>query len=202
MGLLMNNKNQLKNEVMIDTVKDIRSKLKRPKVSIYIAASIDGYIAREDDDLDWLNTVADVNEDYGFENFMSQIDTIILGRKTYKVAIKAYKSSDWPYTNKKIIVLSKTLKTVIDEATLYSGDLVSLINLLYSEGTNHIWIDGGNTISQFLRLGMVDNMILSIIPILLGQGIRLFDLNQETPCRLSSSQSYPSGLVQLRYALS
>ncbi len=171
----------------------------RPKISVYISLSIDGYIARADGNLDWLEMVADQKEDYGFKSFLTSVDAVILGRNTYEVAATAYGTPIWPYGGKKMIVLSKTLSTVIPEAQIYSGQITELIKQL--QGCKHIWIDGGNTISQFLQLHLVDEMILSIVPILLGKGISLFDLTKEIPCRLISSQSYPSGLVQIHYGL-
>lgn len=176
--------------------------LSRPKFSIYIAASIDNYIARIDGSLDWLDCVGGYDEDYGFKAFLNSIDGVILGRKTYEVAASAYGTEQWPYHGKRMIVLSNTLQTVIDEAQLYSNDLISLAAQLHAEGIRHVWVDGGVTISQFLKLKMVDEMILSVIPILLGSGVPLFDIKQELPCCLISSQSYPSGLVQLHYELS
>lgn len=173
-----------------------------PKISIYIATSIDGYIARADGSLDWLDRVGGFEEDYGFKKFVNSIDAVIMGRKTYEVAATAHGTPHWPYQGKKMIVLSTTLQTVVPEAQLYTGDLITLINQLHAEGIRHIWVDGGVTISQFLRLNKVDEMILSLIPLLLGAGFPLFDIGKEIPCRLISSQSYPSGLVQLHYALS
>jgi dihydrofolate reductase len=173
----------------------------RPKISIYISASIDGFIARKDNSLDWLDCVEDGSEDYGFNDFLNSIDGVILGRKTYHVAATAYGTSKWPYSGKRLIVLSSTLEKIIPEARLYSGDLAILVTQLQAEGMQHIWIDGGITISQFLRLNLVDEIILSVIPILLGEGITLFDIKKELPCRLISAQSYPSGLVQTHYEL-
>lgn len=173
--------------------------IQRPKISIYIATSIDGLIAREDGGLDWLEGMGADNEDYGLKNFINNIDTVILGRKTYEVAVTAYGTAHWPYSGKRLIILSKTLQEVVPEATLYLGDLVTLVKQLHSEGIGHIWVDGGVTISQFLQLNLVDEMILSVIPILLGIGIALFDIKKELPCHLISAQSYPSGLVQIRY---
>jgi dihydrofolate reductase len=174
----------------------------RPKISIYIATSIDGFIAKTDGSLDWLEIVGCNCEDYGFKKFLSSVDAVILGRKTYEVAVTAYGTAEWPYHGKRLIVLSNTLHTVIAEAQLYAGDLITLTKQLHSEGFSHIWIDGGVTISQFLRLNLVDEMILSVIPILLGSGIPLFDKGRVTPCSLISMQCYPSGLAQLHYKLS
>jgi len=173
----------------------------RPKISIYISASIDGFIARKDNSLDWLDCVEDGGEDYGFNHFLNSVDGVILGRKTYHVAATAYGTPKWPYSSKRLIVLSNSLNQIIPEAQLYSGDLVTLVSKLHDEGIEHVWIDGGATISQFLRLNLVDEIILSIIPILLGEGIALFDIKKELHCRLISAQSYPSGLVQTHYNL-
>ncbi len=173
--------------------------LLRPKISIYIAASIDGYIARKDGNLDWLNLACDAGEDYGFQQLLSSIDGVILGRNTYEVAASVV---DWPYLGKRIVVLSNSLKNVREEAELFSGDVVRLVSRLHSDGIKHIWIDGGVTISQFLDLEMVDSMTVSVIPIILGSGIRLFNpIAKEQGCRLISSASYPSGVVQLRYEI-
>lgn len=171
----------------------------RPKISIYLATSIDGYIARKDGNLDWLDRVGGFDEDYGFQKLLDSIDAVILGRNTYEVAASVL---DWPYKGKRIVVLSRSLKTVREEAELFQGDLTQLISQLHSDGIQHIWIDGGVTISQFLELQMVDCITLSVIPIILGSGIPLFRaMGQELACRLISSQSYPSGLVQLKYEI-
>lgn len=168
----------------------------RPKISIYIAASIDGYIARKDNSLDWLDRVGGFDEDYGFKNFMDNIDTLIIGRKTYEVATTV---SD-PYPGKRVIVLSNSFSSVKIGMRLYRGDLSKLVTELQAEGARHIWVDGGVTLSQFLALQLVDTMTLSIIPVLLGDGLPLFTvIGKEIACRLISSQAYRSGLVQLHY---
>ena len=128
----------------------------RPKITIYIATSIDGYIARKDGSLDWLDQVGGFNEDYGFQKMLDSIDAVILGRKTYEVAASVV---DWPYKGKRIVVLSNSLKSVRDEAELFRGDLTQLASQLHSEGVKHVWIDGGVTISQFLDKKMVDSMV-------------------------------------------
>ncbi|MBS0654736.1 MAG: GNAT family N-acetyltransferase [Verrucomicrobia bacterium] len=172
--------------------------LSRPKISIYIAASIDGFIARQDGGLDWLDRVGGFDEDYGFQNLMNSIDALIIGRKTYEVA----STVPDPYPGKRVIVLSNSLHSVKEGMELYCGDLAVLVTKLHKEGIQHIWVDGGTTISQFLSSQMIDAMTLSIIPVILGSGIPLFNvIGKEIPCRLASSQSYPSGLVQLRYEI-
>lgn len=174
----------------------------RPEISIYIATSIDSYIARDDGSLDWLDRVND-NENYGFQKFLDSIDTVILGRKTYEIVTGLIASfSDWPYIGKRVIVLSFSLQTVRKEVELFKGDLIQLTSQLHLEGVKHIWIDGGVTISQFLDHQLVDTMTLSIIPVILGSGIPLFSvISKELQCHLVSSRCFPSGLVKIEYDL-
>lgn len=171
----------------------------RPKISIYIATSIDGYIARKDGGLDWLEYGHTGDEDYGFKKFLSGIDALILGRNTYEV-VSAF--GEWPYKGKRVIVLSNTLSEVRQEAELFCGQLDDLLFTLHSGGINHIWVDGGITASKFLEAGLVDEITISVIAMILGSGISLFNMmSKEQKCRLISSQSYPSGLVQLKYEI-
>lgn len=171
--------------------------ISRPKVSIYIACSIDGYIARSDGDLEWLHYGHSGDEDYGFKEFTRTIDAVIMGRNTYEVVAGF---DEWAYKGKRVIVLSRTLKNVRNEAELFSGELTELLAKLYDENITHVWIDGGVTVSKFLEAGLVDEMTISLIAMVLGSGIPLFGaMNQEHKCRLLSTHSYPSGLVQLKY---
>jgi dihydrofolate reductase len=175
----------------------------KPKISVYIAISIDGYIARTDHGLDWLekfNSPQDnPTEDYGFKYFLKHVDTLIIGKNTYQIAARA---PIWPYEGKRVIVLSSSLSSVCVDAEIYSGDIQQLISTLNSEGVKHIYVDGGKTISQFLNLALIDELTLSIIPVILGSGIPLFNhILQESWCRLVSSQSYSNGLLQLKYGL-
>lgn len=177
----------------------------RPKLSVYIATSIDGYIARKDHSLDWLEhfspPVENSNEDYGFKNFLETIDTVVMGKNTYKVAESAGPKA-WPYGDKRVIVLSKTLSSVYDKAEIYNGDIAKLIDRLHADGIKHIYVDGGNVISQYLNMGLIDELIISIIPIILGSGIHLFNnILSETRCRLITSKFYSNSLIQLKYAI-
>ena len=171
----------------------------RPRISIYIAMSIDGYIARKDGGLDWLEYGHTGDEDYGFKTFISNLDALVLGRNTYEVVSGFDK---WPYEGKRVIVLSNTLNQVRKEAELFRGQLTDLASILHSEGIKHVWVDGGITVSKFLEAGLVDDITVSIIAVVLGSGIPLFStMNKEHKCRLLSTQSYPSGLVQLKYEI-
>ena len=173
----------------------------RPKMSVYIATSIDGYIARKNDGLDWLENFnpppESPDEDYGFKKFLASVDALVMGKNTYKIASSV---DTWPYQEKRVIVLSSTLSSVCDRAEIYAGDIVHLIKKLYSEGIKHIYVDGGKTISQFLNEGLIDELIISIIPVILGSGIPLFNhIPHESWCHLVSSQAYSNGFMQLRY---
>lgn len=175
----------------------------RPKMSVYIATSIDGYIAKKDDGLDWLEAFnppsENLNEDYGFKKFLSNVDALVMGKNTYKIASSA---SVWPYQGKRVIVLSSSLHSIGDKAEIYAGNIHHLIKKLYSEGIKHIYVDGGKTISQFLNEELIDELIISIIPIILGSGIPLFNnILHESWCHLLSSQAYSNGLVQLHYEI-
>jgi len=174
----------------------------RPKMSVYIATSIDGYIAKEEDDLDWLTTFSPPDDtpdgDYGFKNFLASTDAIIMGKNTYKIASSV---DAWPYQGKRVIVLSSTLSSVRESAELYDGDIIVLVNQLYNDMVRHIYVDGGKTISQFLNLKLIDELIISVIPVILGSGISLFqNIQHESWYRLIASRAYSNGLVQLHYA--
>lgn len=176
--------------------------MKRPKISVFIATSIDGYIAKKNGDIDWLVKFDQPSEkgedkDCGFSQFISGIDTLILGRNTYEVVSKF---DTWPYHGKRVVVLSSTLQSVCKQAELFAGDINYLIQKLYADGIKHIYVDGGTTISAFLNAGLIDKMIISIIPVVLGSGIPLFSkINHDKWFRLVSSRSYSNGLVQLHY---
>ncbi|MFA6917091.1 MAG: dihydrofolate reductase family protein [Parachlamydiales bacterium] len=171
----------------------------KPKISVFLATSLDGYIATEEGNLDWLDVVYMNDEDFGFRNFLLNIDVIVMGRKTYEV-VNGF--SNWPYKGKRVIVLSKTLKAVRKDAELYDGDILELVEILGKEGAKHVWVDGGETIAEFLRLSLIERMTVSTIPVILGKGIPLFHkMETGCNCRLLSTHAYESGLVQNCYQL-
>ena len=120
-----------------------------------------------------------------------------MGKNSYEVVSNF---DTWPYEGKRVVVLSSTLISVCDKAELFKGDIARLIEELYADGIKHIHVDGGDTISRFLNMELIDHMIISIVPVVLGAGIPLFSkINSDKRCRLISSQAYSNGLVQLRY---
>jgi dihydrofolate reductase len=174
----------------------------RPKISVFIATSMDGYIARENGDLDWLinfspPTETNEEKDYGYSKFFSSVDVLVMGRHSYETVMTF---DLWPYQGKRVIVLSASLTSVCEQAELYSGEINQLVNQLHTEGIKHIYVDGGVTISHFLNAGLIDHVTISLIPVVLGTGIPLFNYVQHDKwCRLVSSQVYSNGLVQLKY---
>lgn len=180
------------------------NKNSRPKISVFIATSLDGYIARKNGDIDWLvkfnpPTREDEDKDCGYSKFYSGIDALVMGRNSYEVVSNF---DPWPYQGKRVVVLSSTLTSINEHAELFKGDITHLVEKLHADGIKHIYVDGGATVSQFLNVDLVDQMIISLIPVVLGSGIPLFSkINNDKWCRLISSKPYSNGLVQLQYKL-
>ena len=169
------------------------NKSKRPKISVFIATSLDGYIARKDGDIDWLITFNPPtgdgeDKDCGYSKFYSGIDILVMGRNTYDVVSNF---NPWPYQGKRVVVLSSTLTSVSEQAELFNGDITHLVEKLHAEGIKHIYVDGGATVSQFLNADLVDQLIISLIPVVLGSGIPLFSkINHDKWCRLVAAKPY------------
>lgn len=142
---------------------------------IYIATSLDGFIATIDGGLDWLVDIPNPDKsDYGFNDFIEQVDGIVMGRNTYE---KVLSFGEWPYS-KRVFVLSNKLKTIPEKLTdrveILSGEPKTLIKNLNDKGYQNLYIDGGKVIQNFLDEDLIDEMIITRIPILLGEGIPLF----------------------------
>jgi dihydrofolate reductase len=168
------------------------------KLIVYIAASIDGFIAKPNDDLSFLSTVEKVGEDYGYADFIATIDTVIVGRKTYDWVLQ---HAAFPHADKQTFVITHTPRPAEGNIQFYNGDIVALIQQLKSSPGKHIFCDGGAAIvNLLLQYDLIDELIISVIPILLGNGTRLFATNRpEQLYSLISSQSFDTGLVQLKY---
>ncbi|MDP2114668.1 MAG: dihydrofolate reductase family protein [Bacteroidota bacterium] len=169
------------------------------KLILYIAMSLDGFIAKQDDDISFLTAVEQEGEDYGYSKFIETIDDVILGRKTYDKILAM--GIDWPYGGRKVYVLTRTPKPDSDNIQFYSGSLPDLISTLKNQEGKHIYCDGGaETVHQLLQDDTIDEMTISIIPVLLGDGIGLFKGGlQEQKLQLINAQSFEKGLMQLRY---
>lgn len=169
------------------------------KLILYIAMSLDGYIAKKDDDISFLFEVEKEGEDYGHSAFLETVDTIIVGRKTYDKILSM--GIEWPYGSREVYVLTRSLKPDSGTLHFYNGNLSDLISKLKNQDGKHIYCDGGaETIHQLLLDDLIDEMIISIIPVLLGDGISLFNEGfQEKKLQLLSADSFEKGVVQLHY---
>jgi dihydrofolate reductase len=165
-------------------------------VTLFVATSLDGYIAGPDDDLSWRFT----DEDYGFSDFYDSVDTLIMGRGTYEV-VKSFPK--WPYSDKASVVVSRSGDVTADTpgVTVFGGNLPDLLKDLADDGAEEVWLVGGaELIRSFLREKLIDRITVSLHPVLLGRGVKLFhDGFPHTALELEAAVSYDSGLVQLNY---
>jgi len=169
------------------------------KVILFIAMSLDGFIAKTDDDISFLSVVEQPGEDYGYSAFMKSVDAVILGRKTYDKILSM--PSGLTYGERDVFVLTRKPKPAENKITFYSGSLSELISTLKSNDGRNIFCDGGaETVHRFLQNNLFDEIIISIIPVLLGNGIRLFNEGfPGTKLELIQAKSFEKGLAQLHY---
>jgi dihydrofolate reductase len=169
----------------------------RPRCSVFIATSLDGFIARRDGSIDWLSLVEAPGEDYGYARFFADVDALVLGRRTYDT-VRGFPA--WPYGGKRCVVLTHNPPEARHGEQFHAGPPLPLLEQLHADGVRRVYVDGGAVIQQFLRDDLIDDITLSIIPLLLGDGIRLFDGGGPAKrLRLEASQSFPTGLIQIRY---
>ncbi len=168
------------------------------KLFIYIACSLDGYIAAPNDDLSFLDPMDQEGEDYGYVEFISKVDTVILGRKTYDWVLK---HAPFPHSDKEAYIITRTPRAPEGNITFYTGILAELVETLKAKPGKHIFCDGGaEVIHTLLMDNLVDEFIIAVIPVLLGNGISLFKEGRGAQnLELLSAKSYPTGLVQLHY---
>ncbi len=172
--------------------------------SVFIATSIDGFIARAGGELDWLdaaNAAVPEGEDCGYHAIFESIDVLIMGRKTYE---KVLSFGKWPYGNKPVIVLSSNKIEISEQlAQIVSHSSESpkeLCARMSKEGAKRLYIDGGITIQRFLAEGLINDLTITIIPVILGSGIPLFsDLKKDIQLKYIAAKTYDFGFVQLTY---
>lgn len=169
------------------------------KICMFVATSLDGYIAKPDGDLAFLAMVEKEGEDYGYATFMETVDTVILGRKTYDKILSMM--PELTYGDRDVYVYTRTPRPDSGKIRFYTGGLTSLINDLRNREGKNIFCDGGaETIAFFLENDLFDELTISIIPVLLGEGIRLFEKPfPEQKLKLTECKSFEKGLVQLHY---
>lgn len=171
------------------------------KLVIFIATSLDGYIAKPNDDLNFLKSVEKEGEDYGYAEFMDNIDTIILGRKTFDYVVREIGSSHYDNGQRDVYVITRTERPSVGRTTFYTGKLTELVQRLKSGSGNNIYCDGGaEIINELLQHDLIDELTISIIPVLVGNGTRLFKDNRpEQHLEFVSAISFETGLTQLHY---
>ncbi len=171
--------------------------------SVYIATSLDGYIADKNGGIDWLYSVPNPNKsDLGFNKFNEQIDAMVMGRNTFETVCGF--DFDWPYKIP-VFVLSNSLKEVPkdyqDKAYLVKGSMQEVTEQINKKGYSSLYIDGGATVQSFLKEDLIDDLIITTIPVILGEGIPLFTvLNQKLDFELITSEVYINQLVQSHYS--
>jgi dihydrofolate reductase len=175
------------------------------KCSVFIGTSLDGFIARKNGEIDWLTDdgQADGSEDYGYKEFFASVDTMVMGRNTYELALTF---PEWPYTGKKVMILSSGSPTIpkklAEDVTVTSGPLPELIQRLLEKGARHVYVDGGKTIQGFLAAGLIHEMTITRLPILIGDGIPLFGpLNHDVKLEHLQTKTYENGFVQTKYRI-
>ena len=173
------------------------------KCSVYIAASVDGFIARSDGDIDWLH-----HPDYSktpmkglnFEEFIATVDALVMGRNTFE---KILSFNQWPYPIPVIVLTGKAItipKKLHDKVRVLSLTPEQLVSTLEQQGYRHLYIDGGNTTQRFLQAGLINEITITQIPILLGSGISLFgSFGMEIPLQFMDAAPSDNGFVQIRY---
>ncbi len=168
-------------------------------VSVFIGTSVDGFIARPNGDLDFLPPGG--GEPHGYDEFMASVDALVIGRKTFDTVLNF---AAWPYGDKRVVVLSSrpvdlcaARGGVVEQM---AGAPAEIVSRLAASGAHHLYVDGGITIQRFLRAGLVQRLIITRVPVLIGSRIPLFGaLPRDIRLRHVATQHYPSGLVKTEY---
>ncbi len=197
----------------------------KPKCSVYVGCSLDGFIARKDGGIDWLefespterssnerstdDSGADSGtddssyEDYGFAEFIESVDLLLMGRHTFELLLTF---DEWIYGDTHLTVLSSTLgleaipARMEGRVSITSGDPAEILEELAEKGVQHVYVDGGITVQAFIAAGLIDEITIGIIPVLIGEGIPLFGpLEGDVRLQHVATRSFPSGLVQVKY---
>jgi len=171
------------------------------KLSLFIATSLDGYIAKPNDDLNFLKLVEKEGEDYGYTEFTDTVDTIIIGRKTYDYVIREIGIGHYDNGQRDVYVITRTERPQNGRTIFYSGNIAELVKQLKSQKGKNIYCDGGaEVINELLKHDLIDEFAISIIPILLGSGKRLFeDGRPEQILEFVEVKTFDTGLTQLHY---
>ena len=170
-------------------------------VSVFVGTSVDGFIARRDGALDFLP--AGGGEPHGYHEFVATVDAIVIGRNTFETVLAF---PEWPYGEKRVVALSSR---PVDLSVIrgrvveqMSGEPADIVSRLAATGAHHLYVDGGDTIQRFLRAGLVQRLIVTRVPVLIGEGIPLFGpLTHDIRLEHVTTRAFPSGLVQSEYRI-
>lgn len=170
-------------------------------VSVFVGVSVDGFLARPNGDLDWLPEGG--GEPHGYDEFIASVDALVIGRNTFE---KVLTFEAWPYGDKRVVVLSHR---PIDSSAAgggvveqMAGPPAEIVSRLAASGAEHLYVDGGITIQEFLRAGLVQRLVITRVPVLIGEGVPLFGaLPRDVRLRHVATRHYPSGLVQSEYQI-
>ena len=167
--------------------------------SVFVGVSVDGYLARSNGDLDWLPEGG--GEPHGYNEFIASVDCIVIGRNTFE---KVLTLGPWPYGEKRVVVLSSRPVDVSVAGTARIGQMGGsperIASQLAAEGVSHIYVDGGITVQRLLRAGLIQRLVITRVPVLIGEGIALFgSLSPDVRLHHVATKAYPSGLVQSEY---
>jgi dihydrofolate reductase len=170
------------------------------KASVFVGTSLDGFIARPNGDFDFLPTGG--GEPHGYDEFMATVDALVIGRKTFETVLSF---DTWPYACKPVVVLSTRPLASTPPGALVeqmAGPPADIVSQLAARGVGHIYVDGGITIQRFLQAGLIDRLIITRVPVLIGVGIPLFGaLQRDITLRHVVTRQYASGLVQSEYVV-
>jgi len=170
------------------------------KASVFIATSLDGFIARVNGAIDWLPPGG--GEPHGYDEFIASVDALVIGRKTFETVLAF---DTWPYGAKPVFALSThTLAPAPPGAVVerLSGDPAEIVSQLSARGIRHVYVDGGITIQRFLQAGLIQRLIITRVPVLIGEGIPLFGAtHRDIELKHIATRHYASGLVQSEYAV-
>lgn len=170
------------------------------RATVFVGTSLDGFLARADGSFDFLE--AGGSEPHGYDEFIATVDALVIGRKTYETALSF---DGWPYGRRPVFVLSTHELAPAPPGAVVermSGAPADIASKLEARGIRHIYVDGGITIQNFLRSGIIDRLIISRVPVLIGEGIPLFGtLERDITLRHVATRQYPGGLVQSEYTV-
>ncbi|MGB2626971.1 MAG: dihydrofolate reductase family protein [Candidatus Acidiferrum sp.] len=167
--------------------------------SVFIGTSVDGFIARLNGSFDFLPDGG--GEPHGYDEFMASVDALVIGRNTYETVLAF---PEWPYRDKRVVVLSsKSIDLSVPRGGVVEqmgGEPAEIVSALEARGFHHIYVDGGITIQRFLRAGLIERLIITRVPVLIGEGIPLFgSLPRDVKLRHVRTQQYAGGLVKSEY---